>query len=182
MPRQRLAMRLLLAIAALSVAVASVTAKSRHDGDEVSSRKWRTYRNARFGFVLSYPGSLIGSREPDNGDGREFHSRNGKFSVAAFAHFFVPGSGDSFEARWQGEMETPDVRITSQKKTDKGYSVSGLTKDGKEYFHKFFVNGSNWAALQITYPRAKHPKYEAWVARIEQEFVPFTKGAYDRID
>ena len=78
--------------------------------------KWKTYANARFGFVLAYPPELIAGEEAMNGDGREFHSKNGEFSLAAFAHFFVPDSGDSFEKRWQEELDTPGVTITYKKK------------------------------------------------------------------
>jgi hypothetical protein len=143
---------------------------------------WKKYENGRFGFVLTYPASLIGSREPDNGDGREFHSRDKEFSVAAFAHFFVPDSDDSFEARWQEELNTPDVTITYKKKTDSWYVVSGLTKTGTEYYHKLMIKGKNWAAFHITYPHAKHDKYNPWVERIEKEFVAFREGDYDRLD
>jgi hypothetical protein len=53
----------------------------------------REYAKGRFGLVLTYPAMLIGSREAMNGDGREFHIADHEFSVAAFAHFFVPEGG-----------------------------------------------------------------------------------------
>jgi len=144
--------------------------------------RWKEYDNARFGFVLKYPGSLVASREPTNGDGREFHSRDREFSVAAMAHFFVPDSGDSFEARWKEELETPDVAINYKKKADTWYVVSGVSKDGTEYYHKLYTKGANWAGFHITYPHAKGKKYQDWVTRIEKEFVPFREGDYDRLD
>ena len=94
--------------------------------------KWKKYSNARFGFVLTYPAPLIAGAEAMNGDGREFHSADGEFSIAAMAHFFVPDSGDSFEKRWQEELDTADVTITYKKKAPNWYVVSGVTKEGTE--------------------------------------------------
>lgn len=144
--------------------------------------RWRNYANARFGFVLSYPASLIASREADNGDGREFHTVDKEFSVSAFAHFFMPESDDTFERRWQEELDAPDVSINYKKKTENWYVVSGITKDGTEYYHKLYRKGANWAAFHITYPHAFAAKYDAWVARIGKGFVPFREGDFDRIE
>jgi hypothetical protein len=166
----------------LFLAAGSSPAKPRADAEEAGSTRWRKYENARFGFILAYPASLVGSREPDNGDGREFHSRDREFSVTAVAHFFVPDSGDSFEARWKEEMETPNVTITYKKKTETWYVVSGVSKTGTEYYHKLLTKGANWAAFHITYPHDKREKYAPWVDRIEKEFSPFQEGDYDRLD
>jgi hypothetical protein len=149
---------------------------------DATEPSWKEYDNARFGFVLKYPGSLVASREAENGDGREFHSRDREFSVSAVAHFFVPDTGDSFDARWKEELETPDVTITYKKKADTWYVVSGVAKDGTEYYHKLYIKGSSWAGFHITYPHAKHQKYDSWVARIEKSFIPFREGDYDRLD
>ena len=144
--------------------------------------QWKKYENARFGFVLQYPASLLGKPEAMNGGGREFHSADGAFSVAAFAHFFVPDSGDSFDQRWQEELETPEVTITYKKKATNWYVVSGIGKDGTEYYHKLYRKGSNWAAFHITYSHAQNKKYDPWVEQIAQRFVPFRAGDFDRLD
>ncbi|PZR79702.1 MAG: hypothetical protein DLM52_00675 [Chthoniobacterales bacterium] len=144
--------------------------------------EWKEYANARFGFVLSYPASLIAGREAMNGDGCEFHSPDGEFSLAAFGHFFVPGSGDSFEKRWQEELDDADATITYKRKTSNWYVVSGVTKSGTEYYHKLYRKRASWASFHITYPHAEAKKYDSWVAQIEKKFVPFREGDFDRID
>lgn len=143
---------------------------------------WKQYANARFGFVLTYPAELVAGKESMNGDGREFHTRNGEFSLAAMAHFFVPESGDSLESRWKEELNTSNVTITYKKKTPHWYVVSGLTKNGTEYYHKLYRKGSNWAAFHITYPHARNRKYDPWVEQIAKRFVPFRKGDFDRLE
>lgn len=151
----------------------------RARGEDAS---WKKYTNERFGFVLTYPGSLIAGPVPMDGDGREFHSADGEFSLTAFAHFFHPDIEDTFDKRWQEELDTPDVAITYKKKTPAWYVVSGVAKDGTEYYHKLYREGANWATFQITYPHAKNKKYDPWVERIERSFVPFLKGDYDRAE
>ena len=143
--------------------------------------EWKEYVNARFGFRLSYPAILVASREPDNGGGREFHTPDKSFSLAAYAHFFVDDV-DSFEDRWQNELKSNGDTITYKKKTKTWYVVSGVAKDGTEYYHKLQVNGKNWAAFDITYPHSQHEKYDAWVERIARSFVPFLPGDYDRLE
>ena len=149
---------------------------------DAAELKWKKYENGRFGFVLTYPETLIGSREPVNGSGREFHSADKEFSVATSAHFFAQDGEDSFEKRWEEELEIPDVTITYKKKTPNWYVVSGVTKSGTEYYHKLYQKGQNWVALHITYPHAKNKKYDPWVTRIEKSFIPFQEGDFDRIE
>jgi hypothetical protein len=143
---------------------------------------WKKYRNARFGFLLVYPPDLVAGPEPTNGGGREFHSADKQFSVATAAHFFVPESGDSFEKRWEEELKVPEVNITYKKKTDNWYVVSGVSKDGTEFYHKLYRKGSNWAAFEITYPHTQNKRYDRWVTRIAKEFIPFLAGDYDRLE
>jgi hypothetical protein len=160
--------------------VVLIACQSRVQASDVA---WKKYANARFGFVLAYPPSLIAGEEAQNGGGCEFHSKNKEFSLAVFGHFFVPESGDSFEKRWQEELNTSDgATITYKKKTANWYVVSGLTKTGTEYYHKLYRKGSSWAAFHITYPHAKNKQYDPWVARIEKSFVPFREGDFDRLE
>lgn len=143
---------------------------------------WRDYANGRFGFVLSYPDSLVAGPEPTNGAGREFHSRDGEFSVAASAHFFTPDSGDSLDTRWKEELQVLDGTISYKRKTRTWYVVSGVARDGTEYYHKLYAKGSNWAGFEITYPHARNKKYDPWVSQIAKKFIPFREGDFDRIE
>ncbi len=143
--------------------------------------KWKKYPNARFGFVLTYPGELIAGPLPANGGGREFHTADGEFSVLANGHFLMADDGDSLEKRWKDELKECGDSVTYKKKVATWYVVSGVGKNGVEYYVKFFVKGSNWAEFRITYPHAKNKKYDLWVAEIEKTFVPFREGDFDRL-
>ncbi|HVF73267.1 MAG TPA: hypothetical protein VM940_16815 [Chthoniobacterales bacterium] len=144
--------------------------------------KWREYKNGRFGFVLSYPSTLIAGRVPENGAGREFHTADKAFSLSAQGHFFSPDSGNTFESNWNEELNTPGVTITYKKKAKDWYVVSGVTKEGTEYYHKLFAKRGNWVELAITYPHAQNAKYDKWVEQIVKRFVPFLEGDYDRVE
>jgi hypothetical protein len=139
--------------------------------------KWRKYNNERFGFVLSYPATLTASRAPDNGAGREFHTADGAFSLSAQAQFL---SDNTLESNWNEELNTPGVTITYKKKAKDWHVVSGVTKEGTEYYHKLYAKGRNWVELAMTYPHAQNAKYDKWVEEIAKRFVPFLEGDYDR--
>ena len=143
---------------------------------------WRQFPNERFGFVLTYPSSLVGSRLPDNGAGCEFHSRDGEFSVAAYAHFLRPDEGLTLESMWKDELKKGEYTVTYKKKGDTWFVVSGVGKNGFEYYHKVYTKRTVWVSLDMTYPHEKNKKYDPWVAAIEKKFVPFREGDYDRLD
>jgi hypothetical protein len=144
---------------------------------------WKEYVNERFGFSLRYPATLIASRAPEDGAGLEFHTADKEFSLVAQGQFLhTDDESDSLDKRWQGELNSLGDTITYKKKTDTWYVISGVTKDGTEYYHKLYTKGGNWAAFNITYPHAKNKQYDPWVERIEKSFVPFLKGEFDRIE
>ena len=144
---------------------------------------WKEYVNERFGFSLRYPATLIASRAPEDGAGREFHTTNKEFSVVAQGQFLGTGDeGDSLDKRWQDELDSLGDTITYKKKTETWYVISGVAKDGTEYYHKLYTKGGNWAAFNITYPHAKNKQYSPWVERIEKSFIPFLKGEFDRVE
>jgi hypothetical protein len=148
-------------------------------GEDVS---WKKYVNKRFGFSLSYPATLSASRTPENGAGLEFHTANKEFSLLAEGGFLLVDDGDSLDKRWQGELDSLGDTITYKKKADTWYVISGVAKDGTEYYHKLCTKAGNWAAFNITYPHAKNKQYDPWVQRIEKSFVPFLKGDFDRVE
>ena len=55
--------------------------------DALGETAWKEYVNARFGFKMSYPASLVASRDPENGDGREYHTKGDN---CAALHFTYP--------------------------------------------------------------------------------------------
>ena len=137
---------------------------------------FKDYTNARFGFKISYPAALIAGRDPTNGGGREFHSKDKEFSLATSAHFL---NGSTLDSMWEDELKELGDYITYKKKDKNWYVISGA-KDGVEFYHKTHVQGGNFAEFHITYPHAKARQYDPIVEKIAKSFVPFLKGEYDR--
>lgn len=164
---QSLAMKILLALFLLSAAFLNA-----------AEERWQTYTNARFGFRLVHPPGLVASRPPENGDGREFHTKDKEFSLRAYGHFLQ--KGDTLEKLWNEELKDLGAAVTYKKKGADWYVVSGV-KDGTEFYHKTFTKEGNFSAFRITYPHAKAKQYDPWVERIAKSFVPFLKGDFDRI-
>ncbi len=135
---------------------------------------WTKYTNDRFGFSMTIPAALIPSREPDNGDGREFHSVDREFSVTAYSHFFVLDD-ESLDTFWRDEIGEFAATAHYKRKTRHWFVISGV-KDGREYYHKCYSRGDQWVTLQVSYPPEKAGNYDPWVTRIEKEFLPFSPG------
>lgn len=137
---------------------------------------FKDYTNARFGFKISYPATLVSTFDPANGAGKEFHSKDKEFSLATSAHFL---NGATLDSMWQDELKELGNTITYKKKDQDWYVVSGVS-NGVEYYHKTHVHDGNWASFHITYPHAKAKQYDPIVEKIAKSFVPFLKGDYDR--
>lgn len=138
---------------------------------------WKEYVNARFGFKMSYPAELVANPDPENGDGREYHTRNKEFSVTGYGHFLVDTTLNSL---WEDDLKEYGSHLTYKRKSATWYVVSGV-KDGQEFYRKVLTKGDNCAVLHFTYPHAKSAQYDPWVEHIVKSFVPFLKGDYDRI-
>jgi hypothetical protein len=139
---------------------------------------WKEYVNGRFGFKISHPASLIASRDPENGDGRELHTKDKEFSVVAVGHFL---NDSTLVSLWENALREYGASITYKKKAKDWYVVSGV-KDGVEFYRKLHVKNGNWAELRFSYPHAQAKHYDPWVEKIVASFVPFLKGEFDRIE
>ena len=142
--------------------------------DATGDTAWKDYVNARFGFKMSIPGSLVASRDPDNGDGREYHTKDNEFSVTGYGHYLVDMTLNSL---WEDDLKEYGSHITYKRKAANWYVVSGI-KDGKEFYRKVHTKGDSCAVLHFTYPQAKATQYDPWVEKIVKSFEPFLKVHY----
>ena len=144
---------------------------------------WKREVNQRWGFSLSYPGSLIPEPLPANGDGRRYHSADHEVSLAAMGSHTHPDLlGESLDGFWQKELADRGDTVTYKIKKNDFYVISGVSSNGYEYYHKVFFYPTYWVEFEITYPHSKHQHYDAWVERIAHEFIPALpdNGQYDR--
>ena len=142
--------------------------------------EWKREVNGRWGFALTYPGSLIPEPIPSDGAGRRYHSADHKVSLAVKGSHTHPEEFlDNF---WQKEINTRGETVTYKFKKDNYYVISGVNPNGYEFYHKVFFYPTYWLEFEITYPHAQHVVYDIWVERIAHDFVSVLpdNGQYDR--
>jgi hypothetical protein len=142
--------------------------------------EWKREVNGRWGFALTYPGSLITEPIPSDGAGRRYHSADHKVSLAVKGSHTHPEEFlDNF---WQQELNTRGETVTYKFKKDNYYVISGVNPNGYEFYHKVFFYPTYWLDFEITYPHAQHVVYDIWVERIAHDFVSVLpdNGQYDR--
>lgn len=142
------------------------------------TQQWKSYTNNRFGFRLTYPPSLIGGRDPENGAGKSFTSADGEFEVNVQGHFIQ--EGQSLDSYYAENIAARKGTVSYSKKGRSWYVISGTNRKGFEYYEKFFVKDGNWVELHMVYPHSKASMYDSWVEGIEDYFVPFLEGDFDR--
>jgi hypothetical protein len=144
---------------------------------------WKQETNNRWGYVLTYPASLIPEPLPTDGGGRRYHSTDNEVSLAAFgSHTHTGELNESLETFWQKELAERATTVGYKVKKNNWYVISGVNPNGYEFYHKVFFYPTYWVEFEITYPHAQHDRYDAWVTRISHDFVPALpdNGTYDR--
>jgi hypothetical protein len=145
--------------------------------------EWKKEVNARWGFSLTYPASLIPEPMPANGGGRRYHSANLEVSLMTSGSHTHPDLLDeSLDGFWQKELADRGNTVTYKVKKDGFYVISGVNTNGYEFYHKVFFFPTYWLEFEITYPHSRRQLYDTWVERISHDFIPALpdNGNYDR--
>jgi hypothetical protein len=151
--------------------------------EQVLASEWKKEVNARWGFSLTYPASLIPEPVPANGGGRRYHSANQEVSlVTSGSHTHPDLMDESLNGFWQKELADRGDSVTYKVKKDGFYVISGVNPNGYEFYHKVFFFPTYWVEFEITYPHSRRQLYDAWVDRISHDFIPVLpdNGNYDR--
>lgn len=133
--------------------------------------RYRTYRNARFGYSVLYPANLVSPRpESANGDGRVFKSSDGKTTLTVW------GEHNAFDRSLRAQMNTAKSdwakdrgRITYSKMGRGFYVLSGLT--GRQIFYeKTIATSKGFASMLWQYPKNQKSRFDAAVTRTTRAF------------
>ncbi len=139
-----------------------------------ASVRWKTYHNARFGYRLSYPASLIPQGEPDNGDGQRFISPNAETKLLVYGSNNVLDEtiAARFTQEQRGSTEGNRGRVvTYAKRKANGYVVSGYEKRNI-FYRKCYLVDDHFVTFEITYPKAERAVWDSVITRIGKEFQP----------
>ena len=152
--------------ALFTVAALALTATFARAADS-----YRTYTNARFGFVALYPSNLLSSRpESDNGDGRKFVSRDGKIELTTFAATNINDATLSqMQTRALADWKSDKARLTYVKSGPQWFALSGYVGDAI-----FYEKTVNWNGVFHTmiwrYPKSLKARLDAPVSRTVRAF------------
>jgi hypothetical protein len=135
---------------------------------------WSTYRNARFGFRLSYPGGLfIASETPNRDSGALWQSVDGAARLLATA---TPNeTAETIETYKDFVMRESyaDAKFDYTPTKDTWFVLSGQKGDTIFYERITFVcDGRYIYGWQVNYPASQRRKYDAIVEAIHRSYKP----------
>lgn len=118
------------------------------------------YYNERYGFEFFYPGYLIKSEPPVNGDGQEFTTKDG-LEILAYGSNDIEISGKSLNEMFE-DVKSNHEKIYYNKLGGNFFIVSGID-NGKLFWTKTFAGKRYTNTLYISYPVDKKRKYDSEV-------------------
>ncbi len=132
---------------------------------------WQTYVNDRFGSTADIPAGWQAGTPPENGDGLEFTSPDGKATLIvsgglnvwdrldeAFAIFATPGEGETITYRHQDR---------------RSIVVSGTRADHIFYRKSILsCHGTVWNSIALDYPAAQKQAFDQIVGHVAASLRP----------
>lgn len=128
------------------------------------------YRNARYGFSISYPGTYFTAEAPPgNGDGRRFNSVDGQASFLVYAQYEALGR-DLTQTMLEDRQGFG--HITSERVEPGAYELSGI-RDGQAVYRRILRDHDDMTRMfEITYPTTRQSEFQAVVAHMGASFAP----------
>jgi hypothetical protein len=146
----------------------------RHHHDYSEFGPLAVYRNARFGYSLTYPEQLFAPEpESENGDGRKFFSRDRKAKIAVFgAHNVERYNMEEYRKTLLKEFDGYE-QVTYSPKGNSWFVLSGF-HDGNVYYQKVMFSCENEvvSVLAVTWPVVDRQRYDPVIELLEKNFHP----------
>jgi hypothetical protein len=154
-------------IAALAVAMLLSGAPVSAQG----AAETATYRNARYGFSISYPASQFAPQEPLAEDGRVWVSRDGNARILAGALPNADGMSLRDYRDFVLKQSYPNANIDYAPMRENWFVLSG-TRDGVMFYERvtFTCGGrliNSWAML---YPAVERRLYDRIVEQVSRSY------------
>ncbi|MFA6148945.1 MAG: hypothetical protein WC899_12125 [bacterium] len=134
---------------------------------------YKTYGNARFGYVINYPVDiLIPQGEADNGDGQKFISRDKDVIVLVYGS--NNALDETLKGKYQDAIRGSDSEIRKRVVKYKiikqnMFVVSG--EQGEDIFYlKTIYNNDAFITFQITYPKSRKRIFNPIVTAMSKSF------------
>jgi hypothetical protein len=139
-----------------------------------AAERWETHRNARFGYVLSYPSSVFEPQPPsEKGDGQTFLSKDGRAKIVVYATV----NDERFSpAQYRSTILKQFAGYNEMDYSPRGktwFVLSGFRDDVIYYQKVMFSCGERVInALSVTFPRKEKKFYEGLIEVMEDSFKP----------
>lgn len=137
----------------------------------LAQTRWSPYANARFGYSIEYPSSLLKIQQPPaNDDGRTFLSADGKTELRVWAAFNA--LDQTLKQKYDADLAASGAEITYKALLKDGFAFSGLAGDDIVYQKTLYRrdNVGVFYTFAIRYPRSEAKKYDVIVRRLVATF------------
>ena len=152
-------------LSVVAIACTSSTAASARP-----SADWDIYANARYGFQVCYPRSLVPKGESANSDGQTFRARDGgELLVWGENNVLEKGLVAMSEDRGR-ELAGENGRITYRARGPHWAVISGAGDHGRLFYRKAFERGDQFVTLELTYPGRAAAEYRAIATQLSHCF------------
>lgn len=164
----------------LSTLAAILVAQMHFGAGQPKTVAFFKYTNERFGFSILIPGTLTNKSLPENGDGCEFSSPDGRvrLNVAAGNHVLAIGEHKTlFE--WTKEAHTMTLDSLREKgivpayaRMKTGLSVISWADHGYIHYSRAIIYPTVETEFDFVYPKGLSRIYDPMVTRIAASLVP----------
>jgi hypothetical protein len=145
----------------MKVAVIVLLGLALAAGSSVTEGK--LYGNARFGFFIEVPTAFsLAEPEPENGDGRRFHTPDQSAELTASGGWIMADNFAAEVAQEKGFAAQDGWKLTYESKVARS-SAAYSGQKGERIFYVGEIttcNGQAHAAYRLEYPAAEKVKYE----------------------
>ncbi|SEO75167.1 hypothetical protein SAMN04490248_11154 [Salinihabitans flavidus] len=149
---------------------AADTAGGEPDRFEEIGGGYTTYRNARYGTEVSYPGTyFVAQAAPGSGDGRRFEAVDGQ------AHFIVFTQYDALDRGLSGMLADIRAEMDEVQEETSGpgvFEITGTEGQTRRFFKVIRNADGLTRRLEITYPVAREAEFRAVVSYMARSFGP----------
>ncbi len=138
--------------------------------------EYNIYTNARFGYSIPIPKDFIPEPEPTNGDGRTFHSQDGKCRLSVWGSHCPQTMEFTPEQYYEWVLSHTEGEITYKTLGSNWFIVSGY--QGNDIFYQKTFSGDDENTFIITYPEEQKELYSDIITDMERLFEPSTEVLY----
>jgi hypothetical protein len=155
--------------------ISSVALASIHFG-AVAAEEYKLYENGRYDFSIAFPSEeLAPQAESENGDGRQFKSKDGK----SIAWVWGANRSKELDRACSAFYEIPDINAPNitYKKKNGGISIISGYRNAKIFYKKCIQMKDRCLTFEIEYPIEDRKKFDAITARMAESLKGYVSAS-----